>query len=120
VGVKMKKVYTWILLSMLMVAIATVGTACTTEDAVGAGLTGFWIFCAVIGGLVGLFLFVLWIICIVDAAKRKNNEFPGGGDNLKTIWLVILIVSFVVGFGLSGIAAIVYYFMVMKKMPRKK
>ena len=114
----MKKVYTWLLMLALMVSMAAVGSACTTEDAVGAGLTGFWIFCSIIGGLLGLFLFVLWIICIVDVAKRKNNEFPGGGDNSKTIWLVILIVSWVVS--LSWVAAIVYYFMVMKKMPRKK
>lgn len=114
----MKKIYTWVIMLLLMAGMAAVGSACTSEDVVGAGLTGFWIFCAVIGGLLGLFLFVLWIICIVDAAKRKNAEFPGSGENAKTIWLVILIVSWVVS--LSWVAAIVYYFMVMKKMPRKK
>ena len=114
----MKKVYNWIFLAILMITVAAVGSACTTEDAVGAGLAGIWIFCAIIGGLLGLFLFVLWIICIIDVAKREKDEFPDAGENTKTIWLVVLIVSWVVG--LNWVAAIVYYFMVMKKMPRKK
>jgi len=76
---------------------------------------------AVIGGLIGLFFFVIWIIALVDCARRKPDEFPAGtgGENAKTMWLIILIVTFFVG-NLNGIAAIVYYFMVMKKMPRKK
>ncbi len=114
----MKKVYSWVVGVMLMAAMAVIGTACTTEDAIGAGLTGLWIFCSVIGGLIGLLLLVLWIICIIDVAKRQKDEFPDAGENTKTIWLVVLIVSWVVS--LSWVAAIVYYFMVMKKMPRKK
>ncbi len=85
-----------------------------------SGLTGVFICFAVIAGLIGLFFFVIWIIALVDCAKRKPNEFPPGtgGDNAKTMWLVILIVTFFVS-QLNGVAAIVYYFMVMKKKPRK-
>ncbi len=63
-------------------------------------------------------LFVLWIIALVDCAKRKNEDFPGGGENSKTVWLVILVVTWVVGFW--WVAGIVYYFVVMKKVPQKK
>ena len=93
------------------------------EDIIGGmaitGFMGIWICIAVIGGLIGLFFFVIWIIALVDCAKRKPDEFPGGGESAKTIWLVILIVTFFVT-QLNGVAAIVYYFVVMKKMPRKK
>jgi len=64
-------------------------------------------------GIIGLLLFVLWIVTIVDCAKRSNDEFPGGGDNMKLVWLLLIIL-------LGYIPSIVYYFMVMKKMPRKK
>lgn len=87
------------------------------ERAIGYGLAGFWIFCSVIGVLISLFLFVIWILMIVDCAKRANDEFPGGGENAKTIWLVLLIASWVIG--LWWVAAIVYYFIVKRKMPRK-
>lgn len=110
-------------------AVTLVGVSCATEvkgeDIIGgvaaAGFVGILICIAVIGGLIGLFFFVIWIIALVDCARRKPDEFPAGtgGENAKTIWLVILIATFFVG-NLNGIAAIVYYFMVMKKMPRKK
>ncbi len=110
-------------------AVTLVGVSCATEvkgeDIIGgvaaAGFVGILICIAVIGGLIGLFFFVIWIIALVDCAKRKPDEFPTGtgGENAKTIWLVILIATFFVT-PLYGVAAIVYYFMVMKKMPRKK
>ena len=114
----MKKILSLSIATLLILAMAVFGAGCTTEDAVGAGIAGIWIFCSIIAGLIGLFLFILWIITIVDAAKRKNEEFPGAGENTKTVWLVILIASWVVG--LNWLAAIIYYFAVMKKMPRKK
>ena len=83
------------------------------------GFMGLGICIAVIFGLIGLFFFVIWIIALVDCAKRKPDEFPDGVENAKTFWLVILIAAFFVT-QLDGIAAIVYYFLVMKKMPRKK
>jgi heme/copper-type cytochrome/quinol oxidase subunit 2 len=86
---------------------------CTAEDAVGAGLSVFLIVCYGILGIIGLLLFVLWIVTIVDCAKRSNDEFPGSGDNMKLVWLLLIIL-------LGYIPSIVYYFMVMKKMPRNK
>ncbi len=113
----------------LFAVLALLGAGCTSrlaaEEFFGgmaiSGFVGIWICIAVVGGLIGLFLFVVWIIALVDCAKRKPDEFPAGagGENAKTIWLVILIATFFVT-QLNGVAAIVYYFMVMKKMPRKK
>ena len=106
---------------LLMAALLIVMVAgCTAEDAAGAGISIFLIVCFGVLGLIGLFLFILWIVALVDAAKRDNDEFPNATENTRLIWLVVLIVTFVVGIGLSWITAIVYYFMVMKKMPRKK
>jgi phosphate/sulfate permease len=114
---------------LLFTAAMLLGVGCAdkevTEEIVsGAAISGFvgiWICMAVVGGLIALFLFVVWIIALVDCARRKPDEFPAGagGENAKTIWLVILIATFFVT-QLNGVAAIVYYFMVMKKMPRKK
>ena len=124
----MKKIFSLAFL-LLFAALALLGISCTSEGAAEdyisgmaiSGFVGIWICIAVVGGLIGLFFFVVWIIALVDCAKRKPDEFPvgAGGENAKTIWLVILIATFFVT-QLNGVAAIVYYFMVMKKMPRKK
>ncbi|MFA5014901.1 MAG: DUF2516 family protein [Actinomycetota bacterium] len=115
--------------SLLLIAVMSLlGTGCAYgwrandvwEGMAVSGLSGVLICFAVIAGLIGLFFFVVWIIALVDCAKRKPDEFPAGtgGENAKTMWLVILIVTFFVS-QLNGIAAIVYYFMVMRKKPRK-
>lgn len=80
------------------------------------GLAGIWICFIVVASLIGLALFVLWILMLIDCIKRKPEDFPNGQESEKTTWTVILIVSFFV-MNLSGIAAIVYYFMVRKKKP---
>ncbi|MCL6088425.1 MAG: DUF2516 family protein [Actinobacteria bacterium] len=91
------------------------------EQAAVAAALGFGWFMVcfwVVFALVALALFVFWIIAIIDCAQRKNEEFPNATENSKTTWLVILLVSWVVG--LSGVAGLVYYFMVMRKAPRGK
>lgn len=94
--------------------------SCNAEDAVTAALgtatavpVAMWICFVVIMWLAGVFFFVIWIIMLVDCAKRENEEFPGAGENTKLLWILIIIFA-------GGIGAIVYYFLVMKKMPRKK
>jgi hypothetical protein len=124
----MKKLLLWSCL-LLLVSFAVMGTSCTEEEAIGSALggmafssiIGIWICVAVVGGLIGLFLFVVWIIALVDCARRQPGEFPPGtgGENAKTMWLIILIATFFVT-QLNGVAAIVYYFMVMKKSPLKR
>jgi len=100
----------------IIIADAANKLSAVAGSALFAGFASIWICAAVIGGLVGLFFLVIWIIALVDCARRKPEDFPGDGENAKTIWLVILIATFFVT-QMNGIAAIVYYFMVMKKMP---
>ncbi len=87
-------------------------------DILGLGLGAFVFVCWGIFMLIMLALFVFWIITIVDCAKRKNEDFPEGGENIKTIWLVVLLATWLVS--LNWVAAIVYYFMVMRKKPLNK
>jgi len=124
----MKKILLWGSL-LLSLSLVVMGASCTEEEAIGgavggmafSGIMAVWICAAVIGGLIGLFLLVVWIIALVDCARRKPDEFPPGtgGENAKTMWLVILIVTFFVT-QLNGIAAIIYYFIVMKKKPLER
>ncbi len=99
--------------SLLIVAgFLLTGCRGSEEAAAGgliAGAVCLWVFFVA----VWIFLFVVWIIMLVDVAKRPNDQFPGGGENAKTMWLIIVILT-------GGIGAIVYYFMVRKKMPLKK
>ncbi|HAJ95922.1 MAG TPA: hypothetical protein DCP02_06790 [Actinobacteria bacterium] len=111
----MKKLLTIFFIAALLTVMAA---GCTAEDALGIGISTFMILCWGVLAIIGLLLLVLWIVTLVDCIKRSNDEFPGTGENTRTIWLVVLIVTFVVNFW--WVAAIVYYFVVMKKMPRKK
>jgi hypothetical protein len=124
----MKKIFLKLYFSMVVtMALLLPVLGCTVEDAAG-GVVGiiaapfitFGICVATIAALVGLGLFIFWIIALVDCARRKPDEFPPGmdGSNAKTMWLIILIVTFFIT-QLNGIAAIIYYFMVMRKAPRK-
>lgn len=107
---------------LLFTAAALLGGGCANREVAWgtwwAGLSVFGFICMGFVFVIFILLFVLWIIALVDCAKRKNEDFPGGAENSKTIWLVILIVTWVVGFW--WVAGIVYYFLVMKKMPQKK
>jgi uncharacterized membrane protein YidH (DUF202 family) len=78
-----------------------------SDAAAGAIVGGFVIFwiIIVIAAIIGL---ALWIWALIDVIRR---EFPEEND--KTIWLVVLIVSFVVGLSLIG--AIVYLIVGRKK-----
>jgi len=115
-----KKTVKIITLIMGFILLATLAiTSCSSEEAAIAavgttalGLAGIWICFFVVLGLAYIFLFVLWIMMLVDCAKRDNSEFPNAGESTKTMWLLIVILT-------NGVGAIIYYFMVRKKMPRK-
>ena len=108
-----------LVLSLLVLSLLTLA-GCTTEDAAvgaAAGLTGMWIFFMILIWLVaagaGIFFFVIWLISLIDCAKRDNNEFPDATENTKLIWILVIVL-------VGGIGALIYYFLVMRKMPRKK
>ena len=114
---KTVKIITLIMGFILLTTLAI--TSCSSEEAVIAaggttflGLVGIVICFWVVFGLAGIFLFVVWIMMLVDCVKRGNSEFPNAGESTKTMWLLIVILA-------SGVGAIIYYFVVRKKMPRK-
>ena len=106
--------------SVLAVSLMYLLAACTTEDAATAaistgvaGMMGIFVCLYVLAFAVGIFSFVVWVIALVDCAKRENLEFPSPSDNTKVLWILIIVLA-------GGIGGIIYYFLVMKKMPRKK
>ncbi len=56
--------------------------------------------------IMGLFLFIFWILMLVDAVQRKFK-----GPNDKLVWVLVLIF-------LNLIGAIIYYFVVYSKVKR--
>ena len=85
-------------------------------DAAGAGLGFFLLCCYGILILIAIALFALWIWMLIDNFSREEYEFPNSSGNSKNTWLIINLVGFFLGF--SGIVAIVYYFMVFRKVKR--
>ena len=49
---------------------------------------------------------MFWIIALVDVAKRKDDEFPSGGENIRLVWVLLLVFIW--------ISSIPYYFLVIK------
>ena len=66
--------------------------------------------------LIALALFVLNIWMLIDAIQRQEYEYPNSTGGSKNLWVIILAVGMVIGLG--GIAGIVYFFMVFKKIKR--
>jgi len=63
---------------------------------------------------IGLGLFVLWIITLIDCIKRDNKNFKAGGKNAKLMWILLLVFF-------RKITPIIYYFLMMykpKKLPK--
>jgi hypothetical protein len=68
---------------------------------------GIWLCLAV----PGLLISVLMIWMLIDAILRQEHEFPNSSGNSKLIWILLLVF-------VGWIAAILYYFMVFKKIKR--
>lgn len=92
------------------------------SDAAGAALcTGFGAFyfiCIGLAVLISIAVFVFWVMMLVDCFQRDESEFPNSSGNSKTIWLVILLASWLIS--MSWLAALIYYFMVKRAAPRGK
>lgn len=115
----MKKISLAALISFPAIAMLLTFTGCnSSEEAVGVGISIFVFICVSFFIILGILLFVLWIITLIDCIRRENKEFPEGGENAKTIWLVVLLVTWIVNFW--WLVAIIYYFMIMKKKPLKR
>jgi len=95
-------------MGLLPVALGQTAVDEAAAGAAGAAIWGgimiFW----VIFGLLWLIGLIIWIWALVDVIKRN---FTNKDD--KTIWLVVVIVSFVIGVPLIG--AIIYLIWGRKK-----
>ncbi len=74
----------------------------------GLGIAGiilgvFFILAAV---ALGIFLFIFWIMMIIDCANRKFKN-----DSDKIVWIIVIVLVQIIG-------AIIYYFVVKK--PNKR
>lgn len=56
--------------------------------------------------VIALFIFIFWIIMLVDAIQRKFK-----GPNDKLVWVLVLIFTQLIG-------AVIYYFVVYSKVKR--
>lgn len=83
----------------------------TTDQCVQAGKLAAGIFAGILIPIliIGAVLFIFWILALVHLFKHKNIP------NYQT-WLIVLILGFFLGY--SGIAAVVYYFAVMRPMKK--
>jgi len=76
----------------------------------GAGAAGalvggfiiFFVFLWIVFIGAAIFAFVIWILMLVDVAKRQFKQ-----ENDKIMWLLIVILTGIVG-------ALIYYFMIKK------
>lgn len=87
-------------------------TTSTGDAAAATAFAGVFIVIWLVVVAVALVLFVFWIFMLIDAFKRTNWK----DENQKNLWIIILIVGFVVG--LSGIAALVYYFVIKRGLDK--
>lgn len=86
------------------------------EDAAGAAVGMGILACYGIVILLALAFFVWWIIMVIDVFKRQEYEFPGSTGSSKTLWIVVLLVGWALGF--HWLVAPLYYFMIYKKGPK--
>jgi len=80
------------------------------SDAAAVSIFGGMMVFLLIIGAIAVITLVFWIFMLVDALKRTNWE----SDSQKTTWLVVLIISLVIGFHFIG--ALVYYFAVYRSL----
>lgn len=69
----------------------------------------FWI----IGMIISLLAFILWIFMLIDVIKRDDDEFPHMNKDQKLLWILIVVLT-------GWIGAIIYYFTVYKKIGTAK
>jgi pyruvate/2-oxoglutarate dehydrogenase complex dihydrolipoamide acyltransferase (E2) component len=79
------------------------------DEAAGAVACGIWACVMIPAVLLGVFN--IWML--IDAILRQEHEYPNSTGNSKLIWILLLVF-------VGLIAAVVYYFMVFKKIKRGK
>lgn len=77
-----------------------------------AGLAFFWLL-AIIAALAFL---VFWILMLVDAVQRPENDYKKIANGDKNTWIAILVAS--VFLGMHWLSAILYYLLVKTKIKK--
>jgi hydrogenase-4 membrane subunit HyfE len=85
----------------------TADTAAATAAAGGFVATAFIIWGIMV--VVGIALFVFWILMLIDVFKRTNWK----QESDKTLWIILVII-------LGYLGAIIYYFAVKRQLDAKK
>lgn len=62
----------------------------------------------VFGMFLALLAAVFWLWMLVDCLQRPDKKFPAKGKNDKLIWVIVIVLTFIVG-------AILYYFLVKSR-----
>ena len=70
-----------------------------------------WFYFIIVSIIIGIALFVFWLIALIDCIKRDNKDFAIGGENARLIWILILIL-------VRSITPVIYYFLIMYKKPQ--
>jgi hypothetical protein len=67
------------------------------------------VFCfAMLSFLIGMGMFVLWIITLIDCIRRDNKDFSYGGKDAKVLWILLLVFF-------RQVVPIIYYLLIMYK-----
>ncbi len=69
-----------------------------------------WIYFIAVSSIIGITIFIFWIIALVDCIRRDEKDFALGGKNAKLIWLLLLIL-------VRGIVGVIYFILIMRKKP---
>jgi len=56
---------------------------------------------------------IFWILMLIDLVKREDDQFGSESKDQKMLWLLIVLLT-------SYVGALVYYFMVYKKVGKAK
>lgn len=87
--------------------------ASTTAASAGfLGLVGVWLVFALVVFVISIALFIFWIVMLIDVFKRTNWQDEGQ----KNLWMILMIGSIFVG--LSGLVAVIYYFVIKKALDK--
>ena len=106
---------------LAMLLLQTSADQAASDAAASALCGGFGLLYFVCIGVIALFgiaLIVFWLLMLIDCFQRDESEFPNSSGNSKTIWLVVLLASWLIS--MSWLAAVIYYFMVKRVAPRAK
>lgn len=97
----------------------------SSDGAAGAAALGiFTLFSSfmcliyVVGFVLAMGSIVLWVLALADLAQRTDSEFPSAMEgqpnaNERILWLLVVLLAGAVG-------ALVYYLMIIRKVPRRR